>query len=317
MLGIGRILRALLGTTTIQRQLADVDAQLAALRLQVQNTPVPGPAVPEFNQAVYMGNGRVLARLAVPEIHSPSIIYLLDGADRMLVPRMAIEGIYEPDSTRFVLRNIRENFNCVDVGANFGYFTCILARLAWRGRTLALEADPEMAALLRENILINWSEKSATALNRAAADHAGTLRLWRRRGAAANTSIATPSAEMLSLRGEAPPEPFDVAATPIDDLLDDLGGRIDFIKIDVEGAEPLVFRGARRAIAQNPGLIILMEWSPDQIRDAGFNTTDFIADLRAQALHPHILLPGGDTAPISWDDLGTAEYGNIVLRRKP
>jgi FkbM family methyltransferase len=62
--------------------------------------------------------------------------------------------------------------------------------------------------------------------------------------------------------GETDAEMFEVPGIRVDDLLCKLGGRIDFIKIDVEGAEPLVIKGARRAIETNPRLQIVMEWSP-------------------------------------------------------
>ena len=55
------------------------------------------------------------------------------------------------------------------------------------------------------------------------------------------------------------------------DLLPKLDGRVDFMKIDVEGCEPLAFRGAKELIASNRQLKIVMEWSPGQIRSAGFD----------------------------------------------
>jgi len=48
--------------------------------------------------------------------------------------------------------------------------------------------------------------------------------------------------------------------------------KIDVIKIDVEGVEPLVFAGMTETIAKNPGLRILLEYSPFLYDDAQYFT---------------------------------------------
>ena len=66
---------------------------------------------------------------------------------------------------------------------------------------------------------------------------------------------------------------------PLDMLLPQFDGRLDYIKIDVEGAEPLVLSGAHQTIANNPHIRIVMEWAPNQIRAAGFDIAQFIRKL--------------------------------------
>jgi hypothetical protein len=114
----------------------------------------------------------------------------------------------------------------------------------------------------------------------------------------------------LFARTERPPveEYRPIASVRIDDLAGRLQGRVDIIKIDVEGAEPLVLAGARETIRGNRNLAIVMEWSPGQIEAAGFDLRRFtqeIADLSSVASRSNRICSGPSamrrwrTCPIS------------------
>jgi FkbM family methyltransferase len=259
--------------------------------------------------AVYMGNGRVLTR--VDEGHL-RLSYLVDGDDRLLVPRLITHGGFEPEVTRFFMARVGQKDHCLDVGANFGYYTVLLARLAWGGRVLGVEPDQRVFELLRDNIFINWAEGVAQARQAAVSDAEGILTLYRRLTRSGNTSIVHLGDDSLAAMGEKPSERFEVAATTIDSLAAQLGGRVDFLKVDVEGAEPLAFRSARRTLADNPGIQIVMEWSPAQIAAAGFDVAAFVEDLAAQQLTPAILTGSGPEA-LTWGQLKERPYAAGVL----
>ena len=107
-----------------------------------------------------------------------------------------------------------------------------------------------------------------------------------------------------------PPNPFEIDAASIDDLLPEFDHRIDIIKIDVEGAEPLVFRGAQQAIAANPQVKIIMEWSPGQITHAGFDPGEFVKELDRMGLKVALVQPGvpGGPKPVTFDQLLAVPY---------
>jgi hypothetical protein len=56
------------------------------------------------------------------------------------------------------------------------------------------------------------------------------------------------------------------------------------LKVDVEGAEPLVTRGAARMITANPDINIVVEWSAGQISAAGFDPEAFAKSLESLGL---------------------------------
>lgn len=63
----------------------------------------------------------------------------------------------------------------------------------------------------------------------------------------------------------------------LDDVLEDVSN-VSLLRMDAEGSEPLIIRGARGVIERSPDLRIVMEWSVNMMSGAA-NTSDFIADL--------------------------------------
>jgi FkbM family methyltransferase len=260
-------------------------------------------------RAVYVGNNRVLMKTIVA---NAQLAFLLEADDRLLTPWFIVSGRFETELTNFFLRHLKPHSHCIDVGSNFGYYTCLMARFCPSGRVIAIEADEHVCALSRDNIAINGFGGLAEAIHAAASDSCSRLTLHRRRTRSANTSLAKMPDDFVARMGEPPSEPFDVVGLRIDDLLPRFDGRVDFIKIDVEGAEPLVLRGAREMVRCNPHLTIVMEWSPGQIEAAGFDVAAFLTELDDMGLQP------SDTTgkSLNRNDLLAAPYfTGIVLRR--
>jgi len=141
------------------------------------------------------------------------------------------------------------------------------------------------------------------------------LTLYRRVGRPGNTSIVNIDTSFTDYMAEPPVEPFEVASVRVDDLAEEFGGRVDFLKIDVEGAEPLVLSGAERVIEQNPDLNLVMEWSPGQIRAAGFDVGDFLSHIDALKLRPSVIMEDSVEATDRDALLGASYHTGILLRR--
>lgn len=261
-------------------------------------------------RATYVGNGRVLTKAAFPDW---TLSFLVEADDRLIAPYLITSGVHEPDLTQHFLRTVAPTDHCLDLGANVGYFACLMARRAQQGKVVAVEADPRTFALLRDNMSINFLDPVMTPLCGAIADREGELTFHRRLTRSGNTSIINPDAAYIESMGEPQTESFAVRSFPIDSLLDQVDGRIDHIKIDIEGAEPLAFRGIARTLAANPGIRIVMEWAPVQIQWAGFDLGDFITQLQSLGLSPSMLYADGTPHAISYDDLRTAQYISGVL----
>jgi FkbM family methyltransferase len=165
-------------------------------------------------------------------------------------------GSYGPAETALLRAVLRPGATCVDVGANWGYFTLLAAHLVGPGgRVVALEPDPRVAARLRANVQANALGHVAVR-QLAASDGDGTARLSGYDEDGSNWGLS-------SLASTVGPRSFDVDTRPLDDVLDDTAaGDVDLVKIDVEGAELHVLRGMRRGLAAGRYRAVLLELHP-------------------------------------------------------
>lgn len=263
--------------------------------------------------AVYIGDNRVVTKV---DVNGKGFVFHCEANDKLITPWFITTGRYDDNSTAFILNTVKRDFHCIDVGANFGYFTCLLARCCPDGRVIGIEADAAIASLARDNLLMNGLHEIAEIRHAAANASGAAMHLYRRVGRSGNTSMIVLASDFTDFMNEPAAEPFDVAGVRIDDLLPSLGGRLDFLKIDVEGAEPLVFDGALSAIAANEGLTILLEWSPGQMVAAGFEVRTFASKIEATGLLPFVLGKRGPE-PVTYDALIEMPYqSGIVLSRR-
>jgi FkbM family methyltransferase len=264
-------------------------------------------------RATYVGNNRVLTKVVVA---NHQIAFFVEADDRLLSPWFIVSGGYETDLTSFFVKSLKPDSNCLDVGCNFGYFTCLMARFCKNGRIIGIEADHHIYELARDNVFINNFSQIARVINAAASNCNAEMILHRRHTRSGNTSVVKMPDEFTKELAEQPSEPFVVKGLRVDDLLPEMNGRLDFMKVDVEGAEPLVFEGAHTTIATNPKLAIVMEWSPGQIAAASFAVRSFLDSLAALGLRPYDIDQHGLLTALTFDQLLNIPYrAGIVLKR--
>ena len=167
-----------------------------------------------------------------------------DGDDARLTPWVRSQGVWEADVMKLLRGTLVPGGVFVDVGANVGFHTVLASRLVGpTGRVMAVEPAPWTLELLRANV---WrSGARVTVLPVAAAAAHGTTHL----AVDADHRSGARSAESGGV---------EVETAPLDDLLPDL--KADVLKVDVEGAEPLVLRGAAALIERSPGLVAVVEF---------------------------------------------------------
>jgi FkbM family methyltransferase len=145
-------------------------------------------------------------------------------------------GEYSREEWEVLAQLVRPGMTVVEAGANIGVHTVPLARACAPGRLYAFEPQPAVCALLRQNLIANGLE-NAEAVAAACGAHTGTARI-------PTPDYASPGnfgGISLSPGGDG----IEVSVLAIDDLRLD---RLDLLKVDVEGAEVDVIRGATATI---------------------------------------------------------------------
>lgn len=117
-------------------------------------------------------------------------------------------------------------------------------------------------------------------------------------------------------------QPVEVETAPVDELLEQRGvEHVDLIKIDVQGAEGGVIAGLERTIRRSPGLVLLTEFWPHGLRQAGTDPKIFLEKLSGLGLELSELKPHGQLVPLADFDVlinrfQGRRYTNIVGRRQ-
>ena len=205
------------------------------------------------SRAVYLGEQTVLCRVL------GKYLMYADAQETGITPHLTMDGYWESWITVALARTLRRGWHCVDVGANHGYYTLIMAdAVGPEGRVVPVEPTPRLADLLRQTLDVNGFP-SVTVAAEAASDTDGqTLQLVvpaRRSMNARLSEVAGPTDAVV-----------EVKSVTIDTLTREWP-RVDLIKIDVEGAEEGVWQGMQRTIAQNPGLVVVLELNVDRYED--------------------------------------------------
>jgi FkbM family methyltransferase len=207
----------------------------------------------QHSRSVYLGEQTVLCRVL------GKYLMYADAQETGITPHLCMGGYWESWITVALARTLRRGWHCLDVGANHGYYTLIMAdAVGPEGRVIPVEPTPRLADLLRQTLDVNGFPTVDVA-SVAACDRDGeTLQL-----------VIPPRRSMNAhLSREAAPTDVvvDVESVTVDALTRDWP-RVDLIKIDVEGAEESVWQGMQQTIAGNPGLVVILEFNVGRYSD--------------------------------------------------
>ncbi len=180
----------------------------------------------------------------------------------------ALEGVdfnnWEKEVADVVKKN-SEGAIFLDIGAESGYYTCLAAKNGAK-KVMAFEPNPNSFNLLKKNIERN-NLKNVEIFNKAVSDKN-------------EKAIFYPNGVYSSLYYRdifKDGESMVVECVTLDDFLKD--NKIDFIKMDIEGAEPKALRGMKKLLQKNKDVKLVIEFAPIYFEAAGESSDDFLSSL--------------------------------------
>ncbi len=192
-------------------------------------------------------------------IHTRAGDMYVDPKDKGEVPELMLKGVYDAYETELLENLVKEGMAVLDIGAHIGYFTLILSKAVGEsGAVYAFEPEPKNFSLLSRNIELN-KKQNVRLFPLALSNAVGKIKLFLDTANLGNMSLALSNIPAIDLEGE-----IEVETTTLDAFL--LGKKIDFIKMDVQGAEGLVIAGGEEMLKNNK-LKILMEFWPYGLRN--------------------------------------------------
>ena len=205
--------------------------------------------------------------------HDGTMVDVTLGNDNSLC--LYVCGSFEPNEFAFLHRFLMPGMVFIDVGANDGYYTLFAAkRVGSSGRVVAVEPSSRERVNLQRNLDRNgfsnvWVVPAALGAAAGAADlrlaqgvHSGHNTL----GKFAHDDVVAESVERVKVE-------------TLDAVVAELGlTRLDFVKIDVEGAEASVLAGAREVLTSMRPLMLL-EVNDGALRAQGYSAETLLSAL--------------------------------------
>lgn len=215
-----------------------------------------------------------LIKTALPAtVRIDGALVWLNPQDPVVSGALALR-VYERCEMAFFRDHFSGGMTFIDVGANVGLYTGIALSKKGDGRILAIEPHRESRSFLQKTILSNAGGRPANSVlvcELAASDRRGTLKLYKNSQNKGDNRIY--------------PDPLlDEEEAVSTDTLDNICGArgivsVDFLKIDVQGAEAKVIGGAAQLLQNSADCILMTEFWPYGLARSGSDALGYLESL--------------------------------------
>jgi len=182
-------------------------------------------------------------------------------------------GSYEPQEIRFFRSMLKPGDTALDIGANFGLYTILAAKQVGReGRVLAFEPNPNSLRYLRLNILLNRQSRIEVVPVALSNEEGETEFICVSQGAYSALKVGETPGTTSAIR---------VRQTTLDAIAAaESLYLVDFVKMDVEGAELLVLQGGEEFFSRIPRPLVMCEFNDNRAAPYGHTSRDVYQWLR-------------------------------------
>lgn len=269
-------------TTAIPYQLYETTYQFACWL--INHTGPLAPTIVKLGQGAHK---RFVPRsyydASLNPVRAGNLILHHDEHESSSFARSIALGMYEVAITRLMKTLIKPGMTVLDVGANIGYFSLVVAQLVGEsGGVWAFEPVPHLVDIISNNIRDNGYVGRIHIVPEAVNDAPGTVELHVNAAISAHSSLYSHASAYLDEQKSAERIPIKIASTSLDTWAAQKGWpTVDLVKMDVEGAERLALEGMVELCRRTPGLKLIIEFNIRTLHAAGTTPEQFIAALRA------------------------------------
>jgi FkbM family methyltransferase len=215
---------------------------------------------------------------------------------------------FEPAVQSALRRHLKSGMVAIDCGVNIGLHSLIMASAVGAdGSVVGFEALPKLAATASHTLSLNGFGPRYRIVQGALADQVGEVEFY--------VADHSPMSSLFP-SSESQDHPTTIRCTTLDNELPP-GSRVDLIKMDIEGAEYLAWRGMSRVLADNPGVVIIMEWSSSHMERSRVDGVKFFQEILAAGFSAWILRDESPDEPLALDrpDVNRLDGANLLFKR--
>lgn len=226
---------------------------------------------------------------------------LINGQDliRISVHHRYVDEVYEPEVFELLKREISPDDVIFDIGAYIGLYSIILSKyLGKEGRIYAFEPAPGSVELLVKNLELNNAREKVEVLPCGVGEKCGQGKLF-----AVGNHIQN-SFSSAALGTDIASDTIDVPIISLDAFCEERSIHPTWAKVDTEGWELQVLRGAVKLFSANKATRFIVEMHPYAWRSAGYDAETFRKFCVEHFLH---------VEPLSGQDDAFAEYGQVLI----
>ncbi len=241
-------------------------------------------------------------------------------SDKSITRILFLFRVYEPAETKFVASHLSPGMTFIDIGANSGYYSLLAAQLvSQQGRVFAFEPYPSNVEILKTNIAANGlenvvveelaiSSRTGEANLYLSSINEGDHRIYEGR----DDDFYNAGRERLAI---------GVRTTTLDRYLEGFASSVDFIKLDIQGAEYEALEGMTKTLTANRDVVLMCEYWPHGLRRCGSDPTTLLSDMEELGFMIFQLESASQVHQIKAESLRTAVSGRdavtLVFSRAP
>lgn len=231
--------------------------------------------------------------------------YLWDWKLEMLLYK------FEKETVSVFKQIVKPGMTVLDIGGHIGYYTRFFSKLVGsNGMVYVFEPTKINFSLLQSN---TKQLNNVKLVNKAVGESNGQISFYQTFSNTGSHSLLEPGVKS---------EKILVDCVTLDQfILDNNITNVDVIKIDVEGAEPLVLKGAEELIKKSKNIAIIMELIHDNLVKSGYTPETYFQYLQNLGLNIYSILDNGkielfDIKNYNWADLARGKvYINLLLKK--